>query len=115
MTEQELAEIERKLTHVATALYEGDSHAVNVLELSRLAGDLFGEVRRLQGQLEEGRGQAALLLGLAKSNPCHVYMGACPDDSQPTKRDGRCPACKMLVQAEKVVKSWDKKGEDNAT
>lgn len=74
---------------------------------------LVEEVRRLQGELKEARGQAALLLELTKDNPRHVYMGACPDDSQPNKRDGRCPACKILVQAEKVVKGWDKKAGSN--
>lgn len=60
MTEQELNELRDKLTFFSEALFEGDSRAVNVPEINSIAIDLFGEVRRLQGELEEARNTIAV-------------------------------------------------------
>lgn len=103
--EKELNALRDKLAFFSEALYEGNKNAVNVLELNSIAVDLFGEVRRLQGELEEAREIAKGLLSTVLETP-HHYMGLCPDDLSPAARDGDCPACQQLIQAELTILKW---------
>jgi hypothetical protein len=33
----------------------------------------------------------------------HAYLGLCPDDLQPDSRDPECPACAVILEAEKPL------------
>lgn len=35
--------------------------------------------------------------------PKHDYAGLCPDETQPDSRDAECPACQVLIRADKEI------------
>ena len=41
----------------------------------------------------------------------HLYLGNCPDPEQPEFRDETCPACRVLVAAERASRGETPEGE----
>lgn len=43
----------------------------------------------------------AALVDIASSRRVHVWLGLCPDTLQPDSRDPDCPACAVILEAER--------------
>lgn len=40
--------------------------------------------------------------------PQHLFSGTCPDQTQPGKRDRKCPACQAMIAASRALREADK-------
>jgi hypothetical protein len=76
-------------------------HQEEIAHLVVLAARPFDQAARI---LELEVPLAELVTRLRKADICHLWVGNCPDSSQPDARDSECPACKILLAAEATLR-----------
>lgn len=62
---------------------------------------LAARAERAERERDEAKAKLARLLAVLSGDVRHAYAGACPDAVAPADRDPECPACRVLVEAER--------------